>query len=229
MKKGISLVLALTLIFVLAGCNRSMNYIIENEPKVVGIVTEVGDNSILIHGEPMEGYPSAWDCRVSLDVENEDSYTDISVGDEVAVFYDGSIAESDPMQISTVYAITLRTPASRVKNNETVGIARIGNEEIVSASFDSHIPTEIFEIEDFSIVGELLSTLDGAFYKECEKPKGSLSSLCAISVITTENQYYLGVLNNDVFQVSVNGEQAYYHCTNREDFVMKFIELQGDK
>ena len=50
---------------------------------------------------------------VSLDVENKDSYTDVAVGDEVIVYYNGEIAESDPLQINTVYAINLKNPASR--------------------------------------------------------------------------------------------------------------------
>ena len=42
MKRFISLILSLTFVLVLAGCNnRSMNYIIENEPSVVGVVEEV--------------------------------------------------------------------------------------------------------------------------------------------------------------------------------------------
>lgn len=87
-----------------------MNYIIENEPSITGIVKEVRDNSILIYIET-DDYPYGADCDVSLDVENTDSYTDVSVGDEIVVYYNGDIAESDPLQINTVYAITLRTPA----------------------------------------------------------------------------------------------------------------------
>ena len=111
MRKYIACTLALACMLTLAGCNnRSMNYIIENEPSVTGIVREVGDNSILIYIET-DGYPYGADCDVSLDVENTDSYTDVSVGDEVVVYYNGDIAESDPLQINTVYAITLKTPA----------------------------------------------------------------------------------------------------------------------
>lgn len=111
MKKIFAIILSLTL--VLIGCNnRSMNYIIENEPSLVGIVEEVYDNSIIIYIEN-DGYPNGANCEVSLDVENTDSFTDVSVGDEVVVYYDGEIAESDPLQINTVYAITLRTPANQ--------------------------------------------------------------------------------------------------------------------
>lgn len=37
---------------------------------------------------------------------------------EVVVYYDGYVAESYPMQINNVYAITLKTPADRTENDE---------------------------------------------------------------------------------------------------------------
>ena len=43
---------------------------------------------------------------------------DLSVGDEIVVYYDGTVAESWPMQINKVYAITLKTPAGRVNSGE---------------------------------------------------------------------------------------------------------------
>ena len=102
------------MMIVLAGCNnKNMNHIIENEPSVTGIVTEVHEKYIQIYIEN-EGYPYGADCDVSLDVENGDGlYSPITVGDEVVVYFDGSIAESDPMQIHNVYAITLKTPVKR--------------------------------------------------------------------------------------------------------------------
>ena len=113
MKKLIALVLALVCVLGLVGCNnRSMNYIIENEPSITGIVKETNDNSILIENEDGEYW-------VSLNVENKDSMTNFSVGDEVVVYYDGNIAESYPMQINTVYAITLKTPADRTENDNS--------------------------------------------------------------------------------------------------------------
>lgn len=113
MKKVILLFLILVCAAGLAGCrNRSMNYIIEHKPNISGIVKEIRDDSILIFIEA-DGYPAGADCEVSLDVENPDSYTHASIGDEVVVYYNGEIAESDPLQINTVYAITLRTPANR--------------------------------------------------------------------------------------------------------------------
>ena len=111
MKKALALILALVCLLTLAGCDRrSMNYIIQHEPSIQGIVTETTDTAILLENADGEYW-------VSLDVENGDSMTHFSVGDEVVVYFDGNIAESYPMQISTVYAITLRTPADRTEEN----------------------------------------------------------------------------------------------------------------
>ena len=111
MKKALALILALVCLLTLAGCDRrSMNYIIQTAPSIQGIVTETTDTAILLENADGEYW-------VSLDVENGDSMTHFSVGDEVVVYFDGNIAETYPMQISTVYAITLRTPAERTAEN----------------------------------------------------------------------------------------------------------------
>ena len=107
MKKLISFVLILVCLFTFAGCNnQSMNYIIQNEPSITGIVKTITNDAFLMENETGEYW-------ISLNVENKDSMTHFSTGDEVVVYFDGSIAETYPMQICTVYAITLRTPADR--------------------------------------------------------------------------------------------------------------------
>ena len=111
MKRALALLLALVCLLALAGCDRrSMNYIIQHEPSIQGIVTDTADNAILLENADGEYW-------VSLDVQNGDSMTHFSIGDEVVVYFDGNIAESYPMQITTVYAITLRTPADRTGEN----------------------------------------------------------------------------------------------------------------
>lgn len=113
MKRCIVFILTLIYVLGLGGCNnRTMDYIIENEPNITGIVEEVQDNFIIINIKT-ESYPDGASCKVSLDVENKDSYTDVSVGDEIIVYYNGEIAESYPLQINTVYAITLKTPVNQ--------------------------------------------------------------------------------------------------------------------
>ena len=112
MKKLIALVLALVCVLSLVACNnRNMNDIIANEPNITGIVRKITNDAFLMENETGE-------YMVSLDVENKDSMTHFSIGDEVVVYYDGNIAESYPMQINTVYAITLKTPADRAENNK---------------------------------------------------------------------------------------------------------------
>ncbi len=110
MKRIVALLFSVAFLLVFAGCSRSLNYVIENEPSISGVVKETHNGTILIENENGEYF-------VSLDVEFSDSMTHFSVGDEVVVYYDGMIAESYPMQINTVYAIILKTPADRYENN----------------------------------------------------------------------------------------------------------------
>ena len=123
MKKLIALLLSLICLLGLIGCsNRSMNYIIANEPNITGVVKEANEQSILIENEKGEYW-------VSLNVENKDSTTHFNLGDEVVVYYNGIIAESYPMQINTVYAITLKEPADRAENNREAVYVNITAEE----------------------------------------------------------------------------------------------------
>lgn len=113
MKKVIAVVLSLVSVLSLCGCNnRSMNRIIAKEPSITGIVRDMNDRSVLIENENREYW-------VSLKVENKDSVTHFRIGDEIVVYYDGNIAETYPMQINTVYAITLKTPAERTENRQS--------------------------------------------------------------------------------------------------------------
>ena len=123
MKKLVALLLSLICMLGLVGCNnRSMNYIIANEPNITGVVKEANEQSILIENEKGEYW-------VSLNVENKDSTTHFNLGDEVVVYYNGIIAESYPMQINTVYAITLKEPADRADNNQEAVYVNITAEE----------------------------------------------------------------------------------------------------
>lgn len=108
MKRVTVFVLLVVCVLGFVGCsNKNMSYIIENKPSIVGIVEEVHDDFIIIYIET-DGYPNGASCKVSLDMENTDGFPEVSVGDEVIVYYNGDIAESDPLQINTVYAIKLR-------------------------------------------------------------------------------------------------------------------------
>lgn len=120
MKNWKTLVLVLLFVFILAGCNTtSMNYIIENKPSVTGIVEEVYEDYIIMYSEKADGYPNGSRWSVPLKVQNKDSYADLVVGDEIVMYYDGIAMETDPLQVSVVYAITLKTPADRTVN-ETI-------------------------------------------------------------------------------------------------------------
>ena len=96
------------LLTLLAAGKPSMNTILSTRPCVKGVVQEVHEQTILIEvNEDEEARKTSDLIFVSLDVKNADSITHFYAGDEVAVYYDGQIAESYPAQIHTVYAITL--------------------------------------------------------------------------------------------------------------------------
>lgn len=112
MKRFVSFFLAVLFLTALTGCGRrSLDDIIRDEPSLTGIVSEVSETSCIVEQDGML-------YHVSLDVENSDSFTDLSVGDEIVVYYDGTVAESWPMQINKVYAITLKTPAGRINSEK---------------------------------------------------------------------------------------------------------------
>lgn len=157
MRKYVVFALALIGILALTGCNnRSMNYIIENEPSVAGIVKEVRDDSILIYMET-DAYPYGAECSVSLDVENGDSYTDLSVGDEVVVYYNGDIAESEPLKIETVYAITLRTPAENRVEWDKIPMVMVDGKLYYDTGKESSIDGRCAMMD-----GEISSSVDGS-------------------------------------------------------------------
>jgi len=84
-----------------------MNTVVD-EPNFCGIVDQVYEQSILVRVNEDEGEIKSSDLMsVSLDVELKDSMTYFEIGDEVRIYYDGSIAESYPAQINKVYAIIL--------------------------------------------------------------------------------------------------------------------------
>ena len=91
---------------------KSMDDVIENAPSIQGNVTEVHEDYMIIHFVT-SGYPYGADCTVTLNPVYGDSYKDVLIGDGVVVYFDGNIMETDPLQLGTVYAITLKTPVSR--------------------------------------------------------------------------------------------------------------------
>lgn len=106
--------------FLLIGRGQNMNAIIGNEPCVKGIVTKTSEQTITIQvNKGEEARKSSDVIVVSLNAENKDSMTHFYIGDEVAVYYDGAIAESYPAQINTVYAITLVSGGEEREKIET--------------------------------------------------------------------------------------------------------------
>ena len=136
MKKGLIIVLSLLCLISFTACDtKSMNYIIKNKPSVVGTVEEVHENYILMYSDSAEGYPYGSRWQISLDVESKDNYTAIVVGDEIVVYHDGNVMETDPLKVGKVHAITLRTPADRNMSEGDISTVK-GDIELAGISAD---------------------------------------------------------------------------------------------
>ncbi|MBQ3552913.1 MAG: hypothetical protein IJA35_07215 [Clostridia bacterium] len=110
MKKILALFLAF-LCIVGTSCGRSMNNVIEKEQNFTGIVAEVKDSYIMVNvSEDDPLYSSCNIMIISLHEELKECYMNFFVGDEVVVYYDGLIRETDPPSVNRVHAIILKTP-----------------------------------------------------------------------------------------------------------------------
>ena len=101
------------LCFVLCGCTRTMDDIIQKEPSIKAEVIEVNASSFLMKDEEGTRYV------IPKEVEYSDSYGGMVKGDIVVVYYDGTLLESWPVQMNHVYAITLLEPADRSINENS--------------------------------------------------------------------------------------------------------------
>ena len=111
MKKLIASLLALTCVLGLVGCNSRD---LDDKPTVTGVIQEIHDDHILIATSTADGYPYGASIDVFISIKECDTiYTPLAVGDEIIVYYDGKMAESNPALVNTVYAITLKSPANK--------------------------------------------------------------------------------------------------------------------
>lgn len=127
---------------------KNMQDAIENAPSLQGNVTEVHEDYMIIH-IVTSGYPYGADCRVILSPVFGDSYTDVSIGDEVVVYFNGDIMETDPLELGTVYAITLKTPANRVdaelSDIDSITVEYIGAGQIKKWSISPGLIDDVIE------------------------------------------------------------------------------------
>lgn len=87
-----------------------MNEVLHHKPRFSGVVVEINDDiSILVKAKENDPINKSSDLiSVSLDVKMSDVSVkgrDFDIGDEVTVYYDGTIAESYPAQVNKVYAV----------------------------------------------------------------------------------------------------------------------------
>lgn len=94
----------------------TMNDVFQHKPRFSGTVMEINnDTSILVKANEDEPIIKSSDLiLVSLNVKMTDVSVngwDFEIGDEVIVYYDGTVSESYPAQINEVYAIFPENPS----------------------------------------------------------------------------------------------------------------------
>lgn len=116
MKKVIACLLA-GLFLLGAGCSRDMNWVISNEPSIMGIVEEIGPDFVLIRVTKADELPSAvgGQARVDKETRLQDCKFSANVGDEVVVYYDSykGLADALNVEIHNVHGYCLVTPIER--------------------------------------------------------------------------------------------------------------------
>lgn len=87
--------------------SHNFEYIVKNKPCVVGTIESVSKSSVLIDvAQNNEYYRSSDKIDISTLVEYPDeSYLSLKVGDYIAVYFDGTILETYPAQITHTYGI----------------------------------------------------------------------------------------------------------------------------
>ena len=90
----------------LSGCAGDGTKTLEDHPRVQGVVESLAADSLTLKVEPgEEALQSSDRIVVFLDKLNGEDTPELAVGDRIAVYYDGQIAESYPAQIHQVYGI----------------------------------------------------------------------------------------------------------------------------
>jgi hypothetical protein len=119
---------------------------LHREPHFAGVVVEVFDNSILVIANEGEEVRNSSDLfYVSLETELTGGWNDFMSGDEVTVFFDGTILESYPAQINKVYAIVL---TSQSKLDDWIDIDGIEVIHILSGQSTEWTIVDKKQIED---------------------------------------------------------------------------------
>lgn len=106
MKKFMASTIALVFVISLVGCGNSEHIESENNSTLIGVVEEIHDSSMVIRCKQAAGYPQGELFSVSLNTEATSNIPEFLIGDQIIVYYNGDVAESDPLQINTVFSIT---------------------------------------------------------------------------------------------------------------------------
>lgn len=119
---------------------------------------------------------------------------------------------------------------NNILSASNVGIDTLMDQEIVSAKFESLIPTPKFNYDcmDMEEISSLLNTVMDAEFQIADAPTEPIFMMEVVLGETKNGSFAFGV-EGDTFVVCIDGDCKYYSCSKRNDYINKLLEIQGRK
>lgn len=139
------------------------------------------------------------------------------------------LSKSDGIVLSSGAGNALnKNDSEAILSASDVGIDILMSKKIVSARYESHIPTPDcnYECENFEEITSLLNTISEAEFKTTTKPKEPIYMFELVIVETEDGSYSFGIIGG-AFTIRINEERSYYTCSAGDDFICKLLEIQG--
>ena len=138
----------------------------QNKQALIGVIEEIHENSILVRCEQAEGYPAGELFSVSVTPENMDPASTFTKGDQVVIYHNGEVAESDPMQINTVYSITTVRGATIETEEFDMSLPQYRDDVVLTE------PPELYVIGNETQIEALKGTMSWLYPDENGEPTG---------------------------------------------------------
>lgn len=116
----------------------------------------------------------------------------------------------------------------RVLSAEDVGINTLMNQEIVSARYESLIPTPDYNYDCVNTeeILSLLNTVKDAEFQIADPPTEPIFMMEVVIGETGAGSFAFGI-KGGTFVIRINDECKHYTCSKRSEYIQKLQEIQG--
>jgi hypothetical protein len=182
------------------------------EPHFSGIIIAVFDDSILVNvnmGDELRENGNLVD--VTLNLELKDSVTQFIVGNEIIVYHDGTISESNPIRLNKVYAIMLQSPDiifmhPNDKDSIWVDVSSIDVLHIFDGQVTEWIIMEEKQIDDLHEWFTNLYLIEMKQFSVDESPSLYGGELFRITLHESNTSFAYGMYGTDEYYITYYGE-----------------------